>query len=334
MSYKIDLQKQKGASVTEILIVTPLVVLLGMIGIQYALMYNAKTNITYASYEAARAGAINNADPQAIENGLLKGLLPLLSTKLKPKGIKVDTTNPLTATVQSKLAFEQLKLDEAPFMKIEIISPSERAFAACNNAQLQKILNTTNKVIPNKYSDTQNYQCSDPNISIGEANVLKLRITYGYEPKMPLVKNMFVSVASFVRGSQEAFDLKLLNNNRIPITVDVSAQMLSPAVENGLQTKSYVPPKGDMPLPTGIKLPDVSGIKLPEGYKNMSVDEIIDILSKEESGGAGSIATGKSKKDWLAVLVALGVIGAGAYKLGSDGGGVELISDFTSGGGC
>ena len=45
MSYKIDLQKQKGASVTEILIVTPLVVLLGMIGIQYALMYNAKTNI-------------------------------------------------------------------------------------------------------------------------------------------------------------------------------------------------------------------------------------------------------------------------------------------------
>lgn len=324
MFYKIDLQKQKGASVTEILVVTPLVILLGMIGIQYALMYNAKTNITYASYEAARAGAINHADPQAIEDGLLKGLLPLLSTNLK--SFKADTTNPLTATAQGKLALEKLKFDEARFMKIEIISPNEAAFNACNNVQLQKILNTTNKVIPNKHNDIQNYKCSDPNISISQANVLKLRITYGYKPKIPLAKDMFVSIASFVRGSQEKFDLKLLASDRIPITVDVSAQMLSPAVENGLQTKSYVPPKGDMPLPTGIKL--------PEGYENMSVDEIIDILSKEENGGAGSIGTAKSKKDWLAILVALGVIGVGAYKLGNDGGGVELISDFAPGGGC
>ena len=330
MFYKIDLQKQKGASVTEILVVTPLVILLGMIGIQYALMYNAKTNITYASYEAARAGAINHADPQAIEDGLLKGLLPLLSTNLK--SFKADTTNPLTATAQGKLALEKLKFDEARFMKIEIISPNEAAFNACNNFQLQKILNTTNKVIPNKHNDIQNYKCSDPNISISQANVLKLRITYGYKPKIPLAKDMFVSIASFVRGSQEKFDLKLLASDRIPITVDVSAQMLSPAVENGLQTKSYVPPKGDMPLSTGIKLPDVSGIKLPEGYENMSVDEIIDILSKEENGGAGSIGTAKSKKDWLAILVALGVIGVGAYKLGGDGGGVELVSDFV--GGC
>ena len=142
MFYKIDLQKQKGASVTEILVVTPLVILLGMIGIQYALMYNAKTNITYASYEAARAGAINHADPQAIEDGLLKGLLPLLSTNLK--SFKADTTNPLTATAQGKLALEKLKFDEARFMKIEIISPNEAAFNACNNFQLQKILNTTN----------------------------------------------------------------------------------------------------------------------------------------------------------------------------------------------
>lgn len=330
MFYKIDLQKQKGASVTEILVVTPLVMLLGMIGIQYALMYNAKTNMTYASYEAARAGAINNADPQAIEDGLLKGLLPLLSTS--SKSFKADTTNPLTATTQSKLVLEKLKLDESRFMKIEIISPNEAAFDACNNTQLQKILNTTNKVIPNKHNDIQNYKCSDPNISISQANVLKLRITYGYKPKIPLAKDMFVSIASFVRGSQEKFDLKLLASDRIPITVDVSAQMLSPAVENGLQTKSYVPPKGDMPLPTGIKLPDVSGIKLPEGYEDMSVDEIIDILSKEENGGAGSIGTAKSKKDWLAILVALGVIGAGAYQLGGDGGGVELVSDFV--GGC
>lgn len=56
-----------------------MIFLLGMLGVQYTLMYNAKSNLTYASYEAARAGAIHNADPNKIQEGLLKGLLPYLS---------------------------------------------------------------------------------------------------------------------------------------------------------------------------------------------------------------------------------------------------------------
>lgn len=317
MRHSLTWHHETGATLTELLIATPLILLLGMTGVQYALMYNAKTNVTYASYEAARAGAINHADPKAIEDGLLKGMLPLfIANNKKYAG----------DAIKAKLAMENMKRHEAPYMKVEIISPSEQAFTACNNRELQAILKTSNKVIPNKYSDTEHYECADPNITIAQANVLKLRITYGYKPNIPLAKDMFISVSSFIRGSQEAFDLKLLSDDRIPITVDVSAQMLSPAVENGLTTEAYTPPKGDTPLPTGIKLPDISGVKLPDGYENMSVDEIIDIMSKQE-GGAGSIGGGRSKNELLAILIAMGIIGAGAYQM-NDHGEINLISDF------
>ena len=57
---------QLGATLTEFITIGPLIFFLGMNGLQYTLMYNAKTNLTYASYEAARAGAIENASPQQI----------------------------------------------------------------------------------------------------------------------------------------------------------------------------------------------------------------------------------------------------------------------------
>lgn len=288
--------RQTGATMTELLVAIPLVLLLGMIGVQYGLLYNAKNNVTYASYEAARAGAINNADPEAISDGLLKGMLPFLSSST-PKG-------DLTAMLS------ELKGKESAFMKVEIISPSKEAFDDFSNAELQKLLGTTNRVIPNKYIDTikqDRIVGKKSGITIHEANVLKLRITYGYKPTLPLAKNMFVSVASFIDSSQDSFAKSLFLNDRIPISVDVSAQMLSPAVENGLKTVAYTPPKGNTPIGPNINLPDLKDIKLPDGYESMTADEIIAVLETDPTNKR------KSKKELLALLVALGIVGAGIY---------------------
>ena len=73
-------------------------------------------------------------------------------------------------------------------------------------------------------------------MNISEANVLKLRITYGYKPNIPLVGGFFAKTFDFFSGPKDAFSAKLFAFNRIPIVVDVSAQMLSPAVQNGLKT--------------------------------------------------------------------------------------------------
>ena len=182
---------QKGASLTEFIVVTPMIFLLGMLGVQYTLMYNAKSNLTYAGYEAARAGAIHHADPQKIQEGLLKGLLPYLNAN--GNGL-VKTSN---GTVDNIAMLKQAQLTEAPFMKIEIISPNKQAFDDFNNPTLQQLLKTTHKVIPNKQTDFENLKDkvgSSSGLTIAEANVLKLRVTYGYKPEIPLAKNMMSSL--------------------------------------------------------------------------------------------------------------------------------------------
>lgn len=321
---------QKGATLTEFLVVTPLVALLGMIGLQYTLMYNAKTNLSYASYEAARSGAIHHADPEKIQDGLLKGLLPYFGANGDAKALSGNIGD--TATVKASIL--KLKATEAPFMKVEIISPSQAAFDDFNDMTLQTMLKTNNKVIPNKYSDTIKNTAvgKQSGITIAEANVLKLRVTYGYEPKIPLAKNMFVSVASFLGSSKDAFSLKLLAANRIPVVVDVSAQMLSPAVENGLKTEPFHP-GNDTPILAGGKKPDLSGLGLPPEYENMTAEEILKVIIEDgglDSGGAGTYGKGRSGRDWLPILIAIGVIAAGSTS-GNNGGatsGSSSVADF------
>lgn len=333
---------QKGASLTEFIVVTPMIFLLGMLGVQYTLMYNAKSNLTYAGYEAARAGAIHHADPQKIQEGLLKGLLPYLNAN--GNGL-VKTGN---GTVDNVAMLKQAQLTEAPFMKIEIISPNKQAFDDFNNPTLQQMLKTTHKVIPNKQTDFENLKDkvgSSSGLTIAEANVLKLRVTYGYKPEIPLAKNMMSSLYSFLMGPKDNFSLKLLATNRIPMVVDVSAQMLSPPVENGLATVAYNP-GGAPTLPAGNNtLPNLGGVTLPPEYQGMTPEQILAKIISEggtgnSNGGAGSIGVGNnSNNDWLAILIALGLVAAGT--VGNNGGTTTtpglpqtgsnpLVSDFTN----
>lgn len=293
---------QAGATLTEFIVIGPLIFLLGMTGLQYTLMYNAKTNFTYASYEAARAGAIHNASPEKIQEGLLKGFLPYISANT---GSKIPNT----------LLLQKAKITEAPFMKIEIISPTEKAFNDFNDETLQKILKTDRKVIPNKKTDMDNLKTkkgASSGISISEANVLKLRITYGYKPTIPIAKNLLSSMYSFLNGPKDSFSTKLLATKRIPIVVDVSAQMLSPAVENGLKTVAYNPGNTNGGTVGDHKLPDLSEINLPPEYEGMSREEILEDI---KNNGGTSAGKGSSDKDWLKLLIALGVITVGASQM-------------------
>lgn len=324
---------QKGASLAEFIVVTPMVILLGMLGVQYTLMYNAKSNLTYAGYEAARAGAIHHADPQKIQEGLLKGLLPYLSAN--GNGV-LKSNNAVSNTLDNAAILTKAKLTEAPFMKVEIISPNKQAFDDFNNPTLQQMLKTTHKVIPNKQTDFENLQDkvgSSSGLTIAEANVLKLRVTYGYKPEIPLAKNLFSSLYAFLMGPKDSYSMKLLADNRIPMVVDVSAQMLSPPVENGLATVAYNP-GGAPSIPAGNNtLPNIGGIALPPEYQGMTPDQILaKVISQggtsSNHGGAGSIGvSNKGNNNWLAILIGLGLVVAGS--LGNNGNNTgNVVSDF------
>lgn len=94
------------------------------------------------------------------------------------------------------------------------------------------------------------------------------------------------------------------------MVVDVSAQMLSPAVENGLATVAYNP-GGAPAIPAGNNtLPNLGGVPLPPEYQGMTPDQILAKIISEggvgaNNGGAGSIGVGNnSNNNWLAILIA------------------------------
>ncbi|MBT2971609.1 MAG: pilus assembly protein, partial [Candidatus Thiodiazotropha sp. (ex Ctena orbiculata)] len=57
-------KRQRGAAMTELLVALPALLLMGLGGLQSALLFDAKTTINYATFEAARKGAVTHAQSE------------------------------------------------------------------------------------------------------------------------------------------------------------------------------------------------------------------------------------------------------------------------------
>ena len=242
---------QSGVSITEFIIVAPLILFIGLIGVQYGLIYVARLNVTYAAYEAARAGAIYNADPARIQNAFYKGLVPYFSTPgiYLPGnthiGSPITGKNPNLAQVglQGTVLKEIIKKSESAFVHIHMINPAKASFDDWHDpilATAYKIKTGQNvRVIPNDDLDSKTKDIKTKSKqNIQDANVLKLRFVYGYEPRIPLMKNVFSSLTSFFTSDRDAASIRMVAAGRIPIVVDISSQMLSPPIEGGLPTNT------------------------------------------------------------------------------------------------
>lgn len=243
--------KQQGVSLTEFIIIAPLLLFIGLIGIQYGLIYVARLNVTYAAYEAVRAGAIYNADPARIQNAFFKGLVPYFSTPGVHLPGNVHINSPITGKnpnlaqvgLQGTALKEIIKKTESAFVHIHMINPSKASFDDWNDpilATAYKIKTGKNvRVIPNENLDSKNKNIKiKSKQNIQDANVLKLRFVYGYEPRIPLMKNVFSSLTSFFTSDRDAASIRMIAAGRIPIVVDISSQMLSPPIEGGLPTNT------------------------------------------------------------------------------------------------
>ncbi len=70
-------RRQRGAAMTEFLVATPALSLLGLSGIQSFQFYNAKTTLNYATFEAARTGAVTHAQSNRMRTELGVRLAPI-----------------------------------------------------------------------------------------------------------------------------------------------------------------------------------------------------------------------------------------------------------------
>jgi len=218
--------RQRGVAMVETVIALPILLAVILGAIQFGLIYEAKATLNHASLQAAREGAVSNAQPQALRSGLARGLLPLYSPESSLQGIATTL-----ARINAELATDA---------RIRILNPTREAFEDFG----EEVDGVTE--IPNDHLHTRSTTVgASSGLNIQDANLLRVQITYGYELKVPLV-NWFISrVLLGVRSggsNMDPFEQQLLRRMRLPIIATSTVRMQSPA-----RMSDMVVARGDLP---------------------------------------------------------------------------------------
>lgn len=169
------LQGEEGQAMVEFLVILPAMLMLIFGAIQFALIFHAKITLNYAAYEAVRAGSLGNADFNEVREGFARGLAPLYSY--------VGKDNDQVAAFQVGRE-KVLKLFDDKLVRIERLNPSTAALQYYKGE------------IPNDnllFRNSSSSSADKKKVSIQDANLLQIRITYWYPLYVPLINRMIFS---------------------------------------------------------------------------------------------------------------------------------------------
>lgn len=161
----------RGQAMVEFLIVLPSLLLIVFGILQYALIYQARSALNHAAFVGARQGALSGGSLTAIRDGVASGLTPLF--------MRVDFARDLAMPdlVKARM-IATLEIFNPNTASIAILNPTTDAFNALN----------VNGVIPN---DNLMYRsASGGGVSIQDANLLKIQVTYCFKLVVPLVNQL------------------------------------------------------------------------------------------------------------------------------------------------
>ena len=212
-------QRQRGQSVVETCVV---MVVFGtfLLGIfQMILFYRAKSLVDYAALEAARNGATHGVEMNAMRVGLARGLLPLYTTDPSKaalvdayKNAYLDALNPLASQIQ-------------------VISPTKAAFADWKVRQFDGVDAIPNDSLPYRSTATG----GSSGLTVQDANVLKIRVVYGYKMIVPVIDKIILGVyrLAFYQG-MSAQEVAMLESGRLPIATQAMVRMQTPIRDSEL----------------------------------------------------------------------------------------------------
>lgn len=193
-------RRMTAQAIVEFLIVIPVLILLIFGAIQIGLIYSAKTTLNYATFQAARLGAVNNATYSGMRRGLIRGLAPLYTNApgLTPLSDSIE------AGIDSGGSRRDAVTEVDTYTRIIRISPTSTQLKASGFAEFNDdgILE-----IPN---DSLMYRPSDKvdGASIQDANLLKIRVQYCYKLMVPLVNRVIGSLSELnnQRTNQQIYE--------------------------------------------------------------------------------------------------------------------------------
>jgi TadE-like protein len=228
----------RGASAVELLLALPLLLLMGLLTVQFGLLFHAKQGLRLALSEAARAGSTGHADTSVIQAGLARGLVPWLLGASSVADFAV------------KQVESQISLDSGlaiGWIRLVRLSPTEESFVdwgriAVDQATGDPIANITEIPNDNLHTYATRMQPSGGATStrtgalaeaIGpasgqsliDANTLKLDLSYAVPLNVPLAGSMIAWVMKSLDGCNAATtkSLAALSLGRSPPSTAVAA---------------------------------------------------------------------------------------------------------------
>jgi hypothetical protein len=230
-----DMQKTRGGdsgqSMVEFIIVTPIILLLLFGAFQFALIYHAKTALNYAAFEAARFGAVSNARMTEMENAFARSMAAIYTHN--------NTREDLICareTVRKEI--------ETGFVNIEILNPTPEAFSDFGIDMDGEI------VIPNdNLMYRQPIVGGTSDITIQDANLLKIRVGYCYPLYVPYINRVLGILltndesascpgCTGARKDTGTFERRCLENGRFPINAQAIVRMQSAAMLSAVESGS------------------------------------------------------------------------------------------------
>lgn len=150
--------------------------------IQFALIFQARATLNHATMLAARAGAMNNGDQDAMRAALAKGLTPLFAAK-------PDMVSYGEALIKAKIETAQL----ANMAQLLVLNPTRGALSDFGRNRLD---GAAGRELP---SDTLSYRSTTPGsaskISVQDANILHLRVSYCFRLVVPVMDRVIYAGA-------------------------------------------------------------------------------------------------------------------------------------------
>jgi TadE-like protein len=219
---------------TEFIIVFPVLFILIFAAFQFTLLYHAKITLNYATFLAARSGAVSNGHIGIMENALARGMAPLYTHCDDPAEV-----------IRAR---EQVRKEiESGFAWIEIINPDvDTAFgSAVAPLSSSSTLSSTDGSKPLKIS-------IDGTIENAIPNVLKIRTHYCYPLYVPFIDTLLVNIMTLPPNTDKSspdycpecqglfpegsgtFEDGCLKNGRFPINSQAIVRMQSPAIKSAM----------------------------------------------------------------------------------------------------
>jgi hypothetical protein len=271
-----SVRRQHGSAMIEFVVVGPLLTLLGTTVLQYALMFNAKNMVNHASFLAAREGSVSNANPSSVQQAYARALVPLYGGGRNSRELAE--------------ALAHANVDIAANARIELVNPIQQSFDDWADPALATRYGGR-RAIPNAnlgFRDATTIGATSGQ-NIQDANLIKLKITHGYELKVPLASTVMQFIMRWNDSGTDPFVTALYAQRRIPLVSHVTLQMQSDPVES--DTTASMPGQGNNGNPTDPGIAEPPPIT-PPICVSVGCTVIVDPTLPPGNGGGGESGGG------------------------------------------